>query len=86
MFIGVSDDANLSKIFFISKRIPLNYDLIEAPFAHSLRELPAMLEKHYDLLVRANIHKSKEELEQALEELRGMRDTWKQVMKNAKSM
>ena len=40
----------------------------------------------YDLLVRANIHKSKEELEQALEELRGMRDTWKQVMKNAKSM
>ena len=35
----------------------------------------------YDLLVRANIHKSKEELEQALEELRGMRDTWKQVMK-----
>lgn len=46
MFIGVSDDANLSKIFFISKRIPLNYDLIEAPFAHSLRELPAMLEKH----------------------------------------
>lgn len=40
----------------------------------------------YDLLVRANIHKSKEELEQAIEELRGMRDTWKQVMKEARSV
>lgn len=40
----------------------------------------------YDLLVRANMHKSKEELEQATEELRGMRDTWKQVMKEARSV
>lgn len=46
MFIGTSDDSNLSKIFFISKRIPLNCDLIETAFAHSLCELPVMLEKH----------------------------------------
>lgn len=38
----------------------------------------------YDLLVEANIRKDKELLEQALEQLRGMRDTWKEVMLRAK--
>ena len=36
------------------------------------------------LLVEANIKKDKELLEQALTELRGMRDTWKEVMVKAK--
>ena len=35
----------------------------------------------YNLLVEANIKKDKELLEQALNELRGMRDTWKEVMR-----
>lgn len=39
----------------------------------------------YDLLVRANIRKDRELLEKALEELRGMRDTWKEVMLKAKA-
>lgn len=34
----------------------------------------------YDLLIEANIKKDKELLERALDELRGMRDTWKEVM------
>ena len=38
----------------------------------------------YNLLVQANIKKDKELLEQALTELRGMRDTWKEVMVKAK--
>ena len=38
----------------------------------------------YYLLVEANIKKDKELLEQALNELRGMRDTWKEVMAKAK--
>ena len=38
----------------------------------------------YNLLVEANIKKDKEHLEQALNELRGMRDTWKEVMAKAK--
>lgn len=38
----------------------------------------------YNLLVEANIKKNKELLEQALTELRGMRDTWKEVMVKAK--
>ncbi len=37
----------------------------------------------YGLLVEANIKKDKDILEKATEELRGMRDTWKEVMKNA---
>lgn len=38
----------------------------------------------YELLVEANIKKDKELLEEALKHLRGMRDTWKEVMKLAK--
>lgn len=38
----------------------------------------------YNLLVEANIKKDKELLEQALTGLRGMRDTWKEVMVKAK--
>lgn len=34
----------------------------------------------YDLLVEANIRKDQELLKRALDELRGMRDTWKEVM------
>lgn len=37
----------------------------------------------YELLVEANIKKDKELLERALQELRGMRDTWKEVMNRA---
>lgn len=39
----------------------------------------------YDLLIEANIKKDKELLERALDELRGMRDTWKEVMVKVKA-
>lgn len=39
----------------------------------------------YDLLVEANVKKDKEVLERALNEIRGMRDTWKEVMSRSKS-
>ena len=38
----------------------------------------------YDLLIEANIKKDKELLERALDEIRGMRDTWKEVMVKVK--
>lgn len=38
----------------------------------------------YDRLVEANIHKDKEILEEILNHLRTMRNTWEEVMKNAK--
>lgn len=41
--------------------------------------------KHiYDRLVAANIRKDKEVLEEALNDIRGMRDTWKEIMRIAK--
>lgn len=39
----------------------------------------------YSLLVEANMNKDTEVLNRALDEIRGMRDTWKEVMKRAKS-
>ncbi len=39
----------------------------------------------YDLLVEANVKKDKEVLERALNEIRGMRDTWKEVMLRSKN-
>ena len=40
----------------------------------------------YGLLVEANMKKDKELLERALNEIRGMRDTWKEVMVRAKDV
>lgn len=36
-----------------------------------------------DVLIRANLHKDVKELEEALKQLRVMRDTWKEVMRLA---
>ncbi|WP_097014078.1 flagellar export chaperone FliS [Anaerocolumna aminovalerica] len=36
----------------------------------------------FDRLVQANIRKDKDIIEEALEHVRGLRDTWKEVMKN----
>lgn len=38
----------------------------------------------YHHLVEGNLHKDKESIQVALEELRSMRDVWKEVMKNSK--
>ena len=38
----------------------------------------------YDSLVYANIHKDKDKLEEVLEHIREMRDTWKEVMRLTK--
>ena len=40
----------------------------------------------YSLLVDANIKKDPEILNQALDQIRGMRDTWKEVMNRTKGM
>ncbi len=37
-------------------------------------------------LVNANVKKDPEILNQALDEIRGMRDTWKEVMNRTRSM
>ncbi len=40
---------------------------------------------NYNLLVEANVKKDKDVLEKALAELRGMRDTWKEIMFKTKN-
>ncbi len=40
----------------------------------------------YSLLVNANVKKDPEILNQALDEIRGMRDTWKEVMNRTRGM
>jgi flagellar protein FliS len=44
------------------------------------KDFDKIYEYIYDLLVEANIKKDKQLLEEALKQLRGMRDTWKEVM------
>lgn len=39
----------------------------------------------YDRLIEANLKKDKDILEEVLEHMRGMRDTWKEVMKSDKA-
>ncbi len=48
------------------------------------QDFKRMYDYIFNLLVEANMKKDKEILEKALEELRGMRDVWKQVMATAK--
>ncbi len=61
-------------------RATLNY---KYPVAKDFEEVYKYI---YSLLVTANITKKTEDIEVALEEIRGMRDTWKQVMQKTKSV
>jgi flagellar protein FliS len=40
----------------------------------------------YNRLIDANVRKDKDTLEEALEQIRDMRDTWKEVMKRSKTV
>lgn len=49
------------------------------------REFDNVYDYIYDRLIAANLRKDKDILEEIIEHLRGMRDTWKEVMKLAKA-
>lgn len=49
------------------------------------KEFDLMYDYIYSRLVEANIRKSSEVLEEALEQIREMRDVWKEIMKQAKT-
>jgi flagellar protein FliS len=72
---------NIKKVedIIVEFQSTLNY---KYPVAEDFNKLYKYI---YGLLVDANIYKDKELLERALNEIRGMRDTWKQVMARAKS-
>lgn len=73
----------------ISKKAQAIIEELQATLNHSYKvaeDFDKLYRYIYGLLTDANIHKDKETLEKALNEIRGMRDTWKQVMKSSKSV
>jgi flagellar protein FliS len=73
--------VNIKKVedIIVEFQSTLNY---KYPVAEDFNKLYRYI---YGLLVDANIYKDKELLERALKEIRGMRDTWKEVMARTKS-
>jgi flagellar protein FliS len=73
--------TNIKKVedIIVEFQSTLNY---KYPVAEDFNKLYRYI---YGLLVDANIYKDKELLERALKEIRGMRDTWKEVMARTKS-
>jgi flagellar protein FliS len=73
--------TNIKKVedIIVEFQSTLNY---KYPVAEDFNKLYKYI---YGLLVDANIYKDKELLERALNEIRGMRDTWKQVMARTKN-
>lgn len=70
IFVGAPDDAVPVKLFFISKRIPLNYDQIKKPCVQSLEQLPAMLERDKNDEVFVFTELTKKDIPNALLDIR----------------
>ena len=83
------EENNIQKTHDNIKKAQAIIEELQATLNHSYKvaeDFDNVYRYIYDLLVQANMHKDKEILERALTEIRGMRDTWKQVMKSAKSV
>ena len=83
------EENNIQKTHDNIKKAQAIIEELQATLNHSYKvaeDFDNVYRYIYSLLTDANIHKDKETLEKALNEIRGMRDTWKQVMKSAKSV
>ena len=83
------EENNIQKTHDNIKKAQAIIEELQATLNHSYKvaeDFDNVYRYIYSLLTDANIHKDKEMLEKALNEIRGMRDTWKQVMKSAKSV
>ena len=83
------EENNIQKTHDNSKKPQAIIEELQATLNHSYKvaeDFDNVYRYIYDLLVQANVHKDKEILEHALNEIRGMRDTWKEVMKKGKSV
>ena len=56
------------------------------PSIDKIEDFEKIYDYIYSLLVNANVKKDPEILNQALDEIRGMRDTWKEVMNRTRGM
>lgn len=86
--IGI-EEKNIQKAHDNIKKAQAIIEELQATLNHSYKvaeDFDNVYRYIYDLLVQANMHKDKEILERALTEIRGMRDTWKEVMKKGKSV
>ena len=85
----VIEEKNIQKAHDNIKKAQAIIEELQATLNHSYKvaeDFDNVYRYIYDLLVQANMHKDKEILERALTEIRGMRDTWKEVMKKGKSV
>ncbi len=83
------EEKNIQKAHDNIKKAQAIIEELQAALNHSYKvaeDFDNVYRYIYDLLVQANMHKDKEILERALTEIRGMRDTWKEVMKKGKSV
>lgn len=83
------EEKNIQKAHDNIKKTQAIIEELQATLNHSYKvaeDFDNVYRYIYDLLVQANMHKDKEILERALTEIRGMRDTWKEVMKKGKSV
>ena len=83
------EEKNVQKAHDNIKKAQAIIEELQATLNHSYKvaeDFDNVYRYIYDLLVQANMHKDKEILERALTEIRGMRDTWKEVMKKGKSV
>ena len=83
------EEKNIQKAHDNIKKAQAIIEELQATLNHSYKvaeDFDNVYRYIYDLLVQANMHKDKEILERALTEIRGMRDTCKEVMKKGKSV
>lgn len=83
------EENNIQKTHDNIKKAQAIIEELQSTLNHSYKvaeDFDKLYRYIYGLLTDANIHKDKETLERALNEIRGMRDTWKEVMKKAKSV
>lgn len=83
------EENNIQKTHDNIKKVQAIIEELQSTLNHSYKvaeDFDNVYHYIYSLLTDANIHKDKETLERALNEIRGMRDTWKEVMKKAKSV
>lgn len=74
-------NANIKKVQRIIEELILTLDM-RYPVSQEFKQV---YEYILELLLQANMKKDKELLERACNEIRGMRDTWVEVVKKAKS-
>lgn len=78
------EEKNVEKAHINIKKAQAIIEELQSTLNHSYKvaeDFDKLYTYIYGLLVDANIHKDREVLERALNEIRGMRDTWKEVMR-----